>query len=1008
MNSYYDDDPPYRPQGQAPVPGPGGYDPNAYDPNAYEPNPYEAAAPGEFDPFAAPGADPYAAPPPPPATPPSPAGRAQVGRASVRPAGYDDMHEGFDPFSSDNPVPAFDPFAPEQPPPMPGQPVGRASVSPVSGRATVGRASVGVPGGPGGPDGPRGPGGPGRPGGPTGPGGRPDGAKGKPLVNKKRRRRNRILAAFATLIMLTGILVISVTYYAASIPTPASIQLNQSTVIEYSNGKPMAQIGTYARTLVPLSTVPKPVRDAVVATEDSTFYSNSGVDFKGIARALVNNVTGGSQQGASTITQQYARTVVAGVGQSDTYSRKLKEAVIAVKLTQHYSKDYILGAYLNSVPFGRGAYGIQAAARAYFNKDAANLTQAEGIVLADLIKDPNGNKYDPACKCLSAQQRFQYSRDQLLKANFITQAQYDALKYPITWIQPKNTAANQNMTTPEGFIVHHVMSELSALKGPNGQPLFPLSGPDSLLDGGYTIKTTINQAAQHAAEMAADPAIGGSTSPFKGVYGRDQKGKKTSAVADALVAVEPGTGRVLAYYGGPNGANIDFAGIYNDPVMASGGWTGQHVTPGSTFKTITMATALSKGISIDSLWWGPTKRTFTGYDGRTAPVTNISADACPGPGNICPMWQALQHSTNTVYYAIGKTVHPDKIVDMAQSLGINHIWAGAECAGKRIDLTPNSGSTVFPKCVGGEVAFGQFGVAVQDVANVMATFANHGLKADEHFVQSVTRGFDKTPVNGAGERINVTKTALNPEMADDEAWAMQQVFTNNDERNNQLDGDREAAVKTGTWQLGWDASKSQEAMFSGYTAGDREQGQIAASVWVGYSKDPVAMYTSSGSGLGGSKTPAAIWKTFIDLYEKGKPLEKFAPAAKTGDPLAGETTRPTAPPSTPPPTNPGNPGNPGCQGICLPGGGPSTQNPPPSGPLSGSVNVNGHTANLTWDNSGSGGNGRVKIDWGDGSSQPGSRTGSAGHLYNPGNYTITVTDQGDQSRVYTVQVTINN
>ena len=293
--------------------------------------------------------------------------------------------------------------------------------------------------------------------------------------------------------MLTGILVIGVTYYAASIPTPASIQLSQSTVIQYSNGKTMAQIGNYSRVIVPLTSVPKPVQDAVVATEDSTFYSNSGVDMKGIARALVNNVTGGSQQGASTITQQYARTVVAGVGQSDTYSRKLKEAVIAVKLTQHYSKDYILGAYLNSVPFGRGAYGIQAAALAYFNKDVTKLTQADGMVLADLIKDPNGNLYDPACGCVTAQQRFQYSRDQLLKGKFITQAQYDALKYPTDWVKPKSASANQGMTTPEGFIVHHVLSELSALKGANGAPLFPLTGPDSLINGGYTIKTTIDQ-----------------------------------------------------------------------------------------------------------------------------------------------------------------------------------------------------------------------------------------------------------------------------------------------------------------------------------------------------------------------------------------------------------------------------------------------------------------------------------------------------------------------------------
>ena len=277
--------------------------------------------------------------------------------------------------------------------------------------------------------------------------------------------------------------------------------------------------------------------------------------------------------------------------------------------------------------FGRGAYGIQAAAQAYFGKNVQDLSLADGIVLADLIKDPEDDLYDPACKCQQAQNRFQYSRGQLLKGKFITQAVYDALKYPTDWIPKKDVGTNQNMATPKGFIVHHVLSELMAMKNSAGQPFFPLEGPNSLIDGGYTIKTTISESAQAAAEKAAD---GGPSSPFRGVYGIDVHGKKTNAVADSLVAVEPGTGRVLAYYGGQNGANLDFGGIYDDPVMTSGGWRGQHVTPGSTFKTITMATALSQHISINS--YGTARRadcspamTAATRRSPTAPTTRVPA-----------------------------------------------------------------------------------------------------------------------------------------------------------------------------------------------------------------------------------------------------------------------------------------------------------------------------------------------------------------------------------------------
>ena len=199
---------------------------------------------------------------------------------------------------------------------------------------------------------------------------------------------------------------------------------SQSTTIYYSDGKtPMAKIGNENRTIVSLDQIPKPLRDAVVSAEDSTFYTNSGVDFKGVIRAAWNNFTGGDRQGASTITQQYARNMADLDG--ITYARKIREAVIAMKLSQKYSKDQILWAYLNSVYFGRGTYGVEAAAQAYFKKDAQQLTVEEDMVLASLIKQPEPNPadgtkgYDPANSLDNATYRWKYTRDQMIKGGFL-------------------------------------------------------------------------------------------------------------------------------------------------------------------------------------------------------------------------------------------------------------------------------------------------------------------------------------------------------------------------------------------------------------------------------------------------------------------------------------------------------------------------------------------------------------------------------------------------------------
>lgn len=862
---------------------------------------------------------------PAPISPPAVGVRATVGRASVRPAEFETaaagLSEGFDPFGAESPGDA--------------SAAGRASVPSSSGRATVGRAAVLAPADPDAPAVPGGPAGPGGPGGTA-----PGGPAGKKPVNKKQRRRRRIIASLAVLIMLTGIGVITGVYYTSSVTLPADLPLQQSTTIFYSDGKtPLAKLGEQNRQILQDNQIPPVVKQAVTAAEDATFYTNEGVDFKGIVRAFFNNVTGGDTQGASTITQQYARAV-AKLTYSASYTRKVKEIAIAMKMTKEMSKDEILDNYLNIVPFGRGAYGIEAAAEAYFGVSASNLKLNQAMVLAGLIKNPNGDVYDPFCAaggkgpCQTAIDRFNYVKSQLprvaARPGYADAATIAQVAYPTNAVKDQNNEAANALASPQGFIVHHVMDELSHAKKADGSLYFPTTGPNSLKNGGYQIVTTVNKNAQAAAVKAASGKVKGTP-----MYGMK---KGTGA---AMVSVQPGTGAVVAYYGGYNGSNIDFAGIYNDPVYGDGTLTNESVTPGSSFKTVTLATALRQGISLNSYWYGPHSRKFAD---RIKPVKNSGAtEACPGAAHVCTLWKALQESLNTVYYAVGEDkkagMSPDKVLDMAYDLGIKQVWAGAPCGGKRLPLNGSNGNQIWPHCLGGDLSFGAYNVTVQDMANVMATFANNGVRADEHFVNDVKQGYGND-----AKKIYQTAIHLTPvpgytrEMANDEQWAMQQVYKNSDERDNKLDDGREAAVKTGTWEYDGKGAKSdqnQSGFFNGYTAGDAKNGVIATSVWVGFTGAPMAVVDQNGHNISGAGTPAAVWASYMNAYlnngpgGRPYPIQQFAGLQDTGDPSLGERSSPAPTAPTQPTQPPQNPCN--FPQVCQPsqpGGRP--QPPPPT------------------------------------------------------------------------------
>ena len=185
----------------------------------------------------------------------------------------------------------------------------------------------------------------------------------------------------------------AVGYTTTEVPDPNKDFQAQTTFVYYSDGK--HEIGRFAnqnRTSIPLSDVPQHVQDAVIAAEDRSFETNKGIDPKGILRAAFSNASGGSTQGGSTITQQYVKVLY--LSQERTLTRKVKEAFVSLKIQRQESKAEILQGYLNTIYFGRGAYGIQAAAQAYFDKDAKDLTVQEGAVLASVLNSPTA--FDPA------------------------------------------------------------------------------------------------------------------------------------------------------------------------------------------------------------------------------------------------------------------------------------------------------------------------------------------------------------------------------------------------------------------------------------------------------------------------------------------------------------------------------------------------------------------------------------------------------------------------------------
>lgn len=504
------------------------------------------------------------------------------------------------------------------------------------------------------------------------------GTAAKTKKKSKWRTVRRTLYSLIALGLIVPILAFMVAYTTQDVPRPGDIPTNQVATILASDGT--TELGRFVppegnRTDVAIDQIPLHVRNAVLSAEDRDFYSNPGFSITGFGRALRDNVLGrDSAGGGSTITQQYVKNAL--VGSERTLTRKMRELVISSKMAREWSKDDILAAYLNTIYFGRGAYGIAAASKAYFGKPVEQLTVEEGAVLAATIQQPSG--LDPEFNPEGAESRWNYVLDGMVSQGNIDQAQRAAMVYP-AWIPSAQANASDADSGPNGLIKAQVLRELSA-EGVSEQ---------DLNTEGLQITTTIDPVAQAAAIDAVNSNMEGEPAELR----------------TASVSIDPRTGAVKSYYGGADGNGFDFA--------QSG------LQTGSSFKVFGLAAALDQGIPLSQM-----------YDSSPLTVNGISIGNVEGEScGTCTIAEALKRSLNTSFYRMQLAMDngSQAIADMAHKLGI-----AEEIPGVGPTLTepggvgPNNG-----------IVLGQYQSRVIDMASAYATLAASGVYHAPHFVQKV-------------------------------------------------------------------------------------------------------------------------------------------------------------------------------------------------------------------------------------------------------------------------------
>jgi membrane peptidoglycan carboxypeptidase len=596
------------------------------------------------------------------------------------------------------------------------------------------------------------------------------------------------------------------------VPSPSALAAERKQVTRILASDGTTEVGRYVpedgnRIPVSLSKVPMHVQNAVLAAEDRSFRSNPGFDITGIARATWQQLTGGGG-GGSTITQQYIKVATG----HDEYSifRKFREVIVAAKITKQESKDRILEDYLNTIYFGRGAYGIQAASQAYFGKDVQNLTVSEAAVLAAAIRSPS--RLDPAKNLAQAQARWNFVLDGMVSQGWLSPADRSVGLYPQT--VPPSQAPGQP-TDDRAHIIDRVMDELDR-QG--------ISRAQLAVNGGKII-TTIDPRAQQLARDAVQTELRG----------------QPANLHSSLVAIDPRSGAVVAYYGGSDGNGFDLAG-------------GPAWNPGSSFKPFTMLAALERDIGMNSKYSGQSPLVI---DGRS--YANSESKNYPE----MTLHDAMTKSVNTAFVRLAQDVGPQAVRDAAIQAGIPD-----QINGKRAMSEPDSAAP------GLGITLGQYPVHTIDMAGAYATFAADGMRHEPFFV----RQYNNSHGTVEYQRVDKPKPAFDPVDTERNSQLARNVTATLTDvaRSSQipLAGGRQVAAKTGTQQRG-ETNDNSAAWTVGYTP------SISTAVWVG---DPAntAIKTARGADIFGRGVPGLIWQRFMNSYLMNTPLETFPPFTVIG------------------------------------------------------------------------------------------------------------------------------
>jgi len=667
----------------------------------------------------------------------------------------------------------------------------------------------------------------------------------------------------------------------ASIPQPKPAAAILPTQVYDRAGNLIATFRAFDQSIpVRKADIPTVLKEAVISIEDRNFYKHGGIDIRGSVRALVADIRSNrTVQGGSTITQQYVKN--AYTGNSRTLARKVREAVLASELDRETSKDEILYRYLSTIYLGDGSYGAGAAAENYFREPVNDLTPSQAAMLAGLIAAPS--RWAPRENPDAAENRRELVLDKMLQQGYLTPDQHAAAMTDRVWLLAKGPAPAQSTAV---YPPRTDQPKYPAFVDYVQRYLIAKYGPELVFQGGLRVQTTLDPAVQAAADKAVQDSLQGTAEPLE----------------MAMSAVEPSTGFVDAIVGGRQFGQGPFAdvnlalggcfqptpGKYTIEVSATC-WNGSTVTgggsgrqPGSAWKPFVLATALTKGMTPDTVYPAPT----------VLPIPNCKPDATTSctiannegeGGGSSDLRHAMWYSINTVYAQVVRDVGCKETGETAKRLGVTSAWYSPQ----------------FQTC-SGTYALGVVDVSPLDMASAYGVFANHGNRAEPTPILKIIDPANHVLVDNIATKP-ATTSVLAPGVADTVTDVLRGVITGG--TGTAADIGRPAAGKTGT------TSNFTNAWFVGYTP------TLSTAVWMGYgTNESTPLRNIRGvSAVFGGTIPAVTWHAFmtaalasVPASDFGQPAPLLAPAGQL--PTASTLPAVVAGPARPQPdTGPGGP-----------------------------------------------------------------------------------------------------